>query len=146
MTYHLHPLLIFRVNITLCNQLCLVLEGNWILFCVLQVRFGFFLIYPELTLPTRVLNSYAVALAASFGEARILIFYFFSGNKSSLLIKSILNLCDFLKYYLHCIFKVESITCSHRSSVFPCIPAKDVYVSAVMRFLGWFISQLAARF
>ena len=93
------------------------LEGNWILFCVLQVRvLGFILIYPELILPARVLNGYAVTLAASFGEARILIF--FSGNKSSILIKSILNLCDFLKHYLHCIFEVESTTCSSKS----CIP------------------------
>lgn len=100
----------------------------------------FFLIYPELILPTRVLNSYAVTLAASFGEARILIF-FFSGNKSSILIKSILNLCDFLKYYLHCIFKVESITRSNKSSILVCVPAKDVCVSARVRVLGQFVSQ-----
>lgn len=66
---------------------------------------------------------------------------FFSGNKSSILIKSILNLCDFLKYYLHYIFEVESIKCSNKSSILPCVPAKDVCVSARMRVLGQFVSQ-----
>lgn len=99
----------------------------------MYLKSGVFLISPELTLPTRVLNSYAVTLAASFGEARILMGFFFSRNKSSILIKSVLNLCDFLKYYLHCIFKVEIITCSNKSSILPCVPAKDVYVFARMR-------------
>lgn len=66
---------------------------------------------------------------------------FFSGNKSSILIKSILNLCDFPKYYLHCIFKVESITHSNKSSILVCVPAKDVCVSARVRVLGQFVSQ-----
>lgn len=68
-------------------------------------------------------------------------YFFFSGNKSSILIKSILNLCDFLKYYLHCIFKVESITRSNKSSILVCVPAKDVCVSARVRVLGQFVSQ-----
>lgn len=100
------------------------LEGNWILFSVLQVRFGFFfLIYPELIFPAGALNGCAVALAASFGEATILIFF---QETSSILIKSILNLCDFLKYYLHHIFKAEGITCSKKSSILLWFPAKEV--------------------
>jgi len=64
----------------------------------------------------------------------------FSGDESSILIKSIQSLYDFLKYYLHCIFKVEGITCSNKSSNLPCIPAKEVHVSARMGVLGQFIS------
>lgn len=139
MTYHLHPLLIFRVNITLCNQLCLVLEGNRILFCVPQVRCFFNFSRADFTYQsTEQLCCYVGCFIWRSKNSDVV---FFSRNKSSILIKSILNLCDFLKYYLHCIFKVEIITCSNKSFILPCVPAKDVYVFARMRILGRFVSQ-----
>lgn len=108
-------------------------EGNWILFCVFssQVFWFFFLIYPELISPPRVLNGSSEWYLGCFTERSRNSDFFFSGNKSSLLIKSILNLCDFLKYYLPGVFAVGSSPCSNHSSILWCIPAKDLCVSSL---------------
>lgn len=110
-------------------------EGNWILFCVFSSQvfclFFFNLSRADFTSPSAERFLWMVPWLLHWEKQEF--WFFFSGNKSSLLIKSILNLCDFLKYYLPGVFAVGSSPCSNHSSILWCIPAKDLCVSS----LGW---------
>lgn len=95
MTSHQHPLLCIMQSTVPAG------EGNWILFCVRCMFCWFFLIHPELISPPWVLNTSSEWYLGCFTGRSSNSGGFFSGNRSSLLIKSILNLCDSLKYHLH---------------------------------------------
>lgn len=104
MTSHQHPLLISRVNIALCNPLCLLEKeiGSW--FVYFQARCLWVFLNSsraDFTSPSAERFLWMVPWLLHWEKQEFRFFFFFSGNKSSLLIKSILNLYDFLKYYLH---------------------------------------------